>query len=284
MLLFLLKSIGGPGSIRLLILIVAVGVLFHYWKPSCRRIVRRGIAIAVVAYGVMALPVVATMIANQLPLVVTSALTSLGRLDALLIIDGDNRLGRARTSAAIVVEHSPTRVLLFGDEAMRDLLVEAGIPENRIELDESGSNTRLQVAAVTRLYAARPLKTALVASRLQMPRIASLVREHPFDVLLISSPADREPPTGGGLSQFLPRLGALNLTRDAIYEHVALMYYRWRGWIGRTNGIRKSTNLVLEGFLTGVHSNASASQMTSVISGRDLGLNGPSALAPACAW
>jgi hypothetical protein len=30
---------------------------------------------------------------------------------------------------------------------------------------------------------------------------------------------------------FVPTYYALRVSRDAIYEHVALRYYRWHGWI-----------------------------------------------------
>jgi hypothetical protein len=72
--------------------------------------------------------------------------------------------------------------------------------------------------------------TAVIASRLQAARVDALIRTARLPVTLLSSPVDEEPPVSGA-ARFVPSYIALRMSRDAIYEHAALVYYRWRGWI-----------------------------------------------------
>ena len=100
----------------------------------------------------------------------------------------------------------------------------------RLRLETDATTTREQIAQLARIVEAGPGRPALVASRLQMARVAALVRVAGLEVTLISSPIDDEPPTSG-LQRFVPMYIALRVSRDALYEHVALAYYAWRGWI-----------------------------------------------------
>jgi hypothetical protein len=70
----------------------------------------------------------------------------------------------------------------------------------------------------------------VVASRLQAPRVWALARAMGLGILVMPSPVDDEP-AASGLRAFVPSYLALRVSRDAIYEHVALAYYRWQGWI-----------------------------------------------------
>jgi hypothetical protein len=104
-----------------------------------------------------------------------------------------------------------------------------------ISLDSGPLNTREQVAWVARFFAAHPnTRAALVASRLQMPRIAALVFAARLPIVLAPSPIDDEPPMSGW-RRWVPTYIALRVSRDAIYEHVALRYYWWKGWISGTS-------------------------------------------------
>ncbi len=60
--------------------------------------------------------------------------------------------------------------------------------------------------------------------------MALLLEQSHLFVRLIESPVDVEPASTGALA-FVPTYYALRLSRDAIYEHAALRYYRWHGWI-----------------------------------------------------
>jgi hypothetical protein len=47
---------------------------------------------------------------------------------------------------------------------------------------------------------------------------------------LVPASIDIEPPTSG-VRRFIPAYIALRVSRDALYEHAALLYYRYNGWI-----------------------------------------------------
>jgi hypothetical protein len=63
-----------------------------------------------------------------------------------------------------------------------------------------------------------------------MPRIAALARSAGVAPLLLPSPIDDEPPAVG-VWRFVPTYIGLRTSRDAMYEHAALVYYRNKGWI-----------------------------------------------------
>ena len=46
----------------------------------------------------------------------------------------------------------------------------------------------------------------------------------------LPSPVDVEP-NGEGIDGWTPKYVALRMSRDAIYEHAAMAYYRWKGVI-----------------------------------------------------
>jgi hypothetical protein len=62
--------------------------------------------------------------------------------------------------------------------------------------------------------------------------MAALIRSRNCPVALLPSAVDAEPPTAG-TDRFVPSYLALRLSRDAIYEHAALVYYRSRRFIAR---------------------------------------------------
>ena len=80
---------------------------------------------------------------------------------------------------------------------------------------------------IERTGAKRP---ALVTSRLQAPRIRELARHEQLDVTVVPARLEKEPPASG-YRFWLPSLAALALSREALYERVALVYYRRNGWI-----------------------------------------------------
>jgi hypothetical protein len=122
-------------------------------------------------------------------------------------------------------------VSVLGEQWVVDALVEAGLPRARIAHDRTTLTTRAQMAAVGAMQAARPGVTlAVVASRLQMARVAALAGAAGLDPVLLPSAVDDEPPSTGR-RRFVPAYIALRVSRDALYEHVALAYYQWRGWI-----------------------------------------------------
>jgi uncharacterized SAM-binding protein YcdF (DUF218 family) len=225
-----LKQVGAPGSYGFLVLCSAFGfLLIHVWR---RPILGRAWLFAVIsAYLVLATPVAALYIADALTQYrPVSELANLPNVDVVITFDGDNVRGRARETLRVFAAWPSARILLFGDDWLRDELLAGGIPPGRITLDPRPPNTIEQMVAVRDYVRAHPHEAAaVVASRLQMPRIAAIAGTMQLHIALLPSPADVEPPREGP-DRWLPRYTALRISRDTIYEYAALIYYRWKGF------------------------------------------------------
>lgn len=197
-----------------------------------RRLGRWWLLLVFSAYLVLALPWIAAAIADGLPAVESaSPVSSVPKVDALVILDGDNAAGRARTAARIYASASPSLVVISGDQWLADRVAELGIPPARLVVESRSRNTREQIAEVQqRMSHGSAGVVALIASRLQMPRVASLARQAGLKLILVPASLDWEP-ARDGVWAFVPTYAALGASRDALYEHAALVYYRQRGWI-----------------------------------------------------
>jgi hypothetical protein len=231
--LSLIKSIGAPGSISLLLVCVGIWVLLRYVWPRRPVLARRWIAGVTMVYLALAWPPVADGIARLLPAVPTAVSPSTpGRVDLLVVFDGDNRRARAHAGAEVHAAVAPRAIWVLGNGWLVEPMSQAGVPRNRIWHDADMATTRDQMARLGRLAAdAGPsARLAVIVSRFQAPRVAGLIEAQRLDVALISSPSDRESPPNG-LTRLLPTYTALRNSREALYEVAAVWYYRWRGWI-----------------------------------------------------
>jgi uncharacterized SAM-binding protein YcdF (DUF218 family) len=227
--LSLFKAIGAPGSVPFLALCLAAGLIVIYLWPRNRALGRTWLLGVWCGYVLLSLPWIANTIANRLPPL--AAQSARRPLDVLIVLDGDNWLGRVRQAGEAFSVASPRVVWLLGDAGLLDSLQEAGIPRTRIVHASGEPTTRDQMTRVRALMAVeQPGPSAVIASRLQMPRVAALAQALDLHVALIPSPLDREPPTSGAW-RFIPTYTALRVSQDALYEHAALAYYRWHGWI-----------------------------------------------------
>ena len=226
----LLKATGGPGSIPFFILAIAVGLIVTYVWPRRRRLGLTWMISVSAAYGVLALPVTAHAIANRLPSL-SSRDASAAPLALLIVLDGDNRRGRARVAQHLIAANQPPAVWVLGSSWMIDPLLQAGVPDMVARHNPSAANTRDQMRQVAAMSAkVSPGRTVVVASRLQVPRVAALAVAFDTDPDIIAAPVDEEPPTQGW-RRFLPAYIALRVSRDALYEHAALWWYANQGWI-----------------------------------------------------
>lgn len=229
----LLKWIDAPGSIPFLVICLTAGVVFALWRPRHRRLAAAWMGLVLGSYLVLAMPVVARGIAGALPALASPVFAPGHAISTLVVFDGDNRRGRVREALRIWTVAAPHEVVSLGLEGWMDTaLVEAGIPRARFRHDRSTSTTRQQIewvkARVDRRKTAHDI--VIVASRLQMPRIDALIRARGIAPLLAPAPADIEPVMSGWRA-FVPVYAALRISRDALYEHFALRYYTWKGWI-----------------------------------------------------
>jgi uncharacterized SAM-binding protein YcdF (DUF218 family) len=236
-----LKAIGSPGSVPFIAFCLLVALMAAYVWPRSKRLARGWLWIVVIGHTVIALPLVANAIAGALPSVTVADADTLPVLDTLFVLDGDNRVGRVRAGAAAAAASPTTRLHVVGGHFwLVDALVEAGVAPARVTHDYEPADTRQQMDEIKRFLASQPAgRSAIIASRLQMPRVAGLVRAAGLPLALIASPIDTEPPTSGW-RLCVPSYYALRVSRDAIYEHAALAYYGWKGWI-QTKNVRVGT-------------------------------------------
>jgi uncharacterized SAM-binding protein YcdF (DUF218 family) len=230
--LTVLKQIGGPGAIGFLAVGCAVGLfIIHVW-PRRRALGRWWLFGLYASYLVLGLPIVAHSIASPFATVRPSpTLDGTERVDVLMVFGGDNSVGRVSETLRAWQAFAPSVVIVSGEDWFLERLSQAGVPSNRIIHDTESGTTREQVAYVERYLAKHPdTRMAIVASRLQVPRIDALLRVARVRATVLPSPADRELPERG-VRVFVPTYAALRITRDAFYERVALAYYRRQGWI-----------------------------------------------------
>lgn len=227
----IVKAIGGPGSIGFLALSCSVGILLAYAWPKRSAIGRSWLLGTLLLYGVLAFPFVAHSLAESLPPVRSTNLTSVGTLDELILLSGDNEDGRVAETLDAWRTVKPDLILVLGDEVLAQRLAAAGIPATHIRQNDVPASTRAQMEWVAAQMRARPVHAVgVIASRLQMPRVIELARMNALNLLFLSSPLDYNVPTSGVWS-VVPSYRALELSRDALYERAAFGYYRSRGWI-----------------------------------------------------
>jgi len=225
-----LKFIGTPGSPLFTALAVGAALFIGFVWPRRPRFALAAMSGLATLYLAMALPVVASWTSDALWPYRPCAPVPRGNV--LILISGDNPAGRLMATLAAFRQWSFSPVVVVGGAWWADQLVEAGIPRARILNYTGARTTREQMDWVAKYMSVHRESAVLVASRVQMPRIASLAAAAGLQLALDPSPADVEP-ARSGTSRWVPTLGAMKLTRDAVYEHAALAYYASRGWIAR---------------------------------------------------
>ncbi len=222
------KFIGGPGSTGFFVFALAIGGLVAWRRPRWRLTAAAAAAALAVGYFVLALPVTAVAIINALPLLSAPEAKKLSRIQTLIVFDGDNRSGRRQQTSHVLDHSTPGEVHLLGSEALLTDLHAMVRPSIPVHFDRSPWTTAAQIEIVRDIAArAPPMTIGIIASRIQMPRISAILNRTDIAVILVPSPLDREPESSHAM--LMPSRVALAASRDALYEHAALVYYRWRG-------------------------------------------------------
>ena len=219
------KAIGGPGSVGFLVLWLMLALVT--WRLGWRKVSRTLLASLLGLYLILSLPPVAHRLAETLtshqPL---TDLAPLAGVRTILVLDGDNRRGRVGEARRLFDVLHPDRVVVSGETWMVDAIVESGIPRDRLTHESESRNTREQIDLLRRWP---PRSVVIVASRFQMPRIATFLGSAASDVYLAPSPADIEISTLSSIQWLIPRYSALRISRDALYQLAALYHYRRSG-------------------------------------------------------
>jgi uncharacterized SAM-binding protein YcdF (DUF218 family) len=228
------KQAATPGSIGFLLASFVGWLVVRFLWPRSRRVASGWLLAVALIYLVLSVPWVANRIADRLMPPQPEQAAFAGALDRLVILDGDNRVGRIREAQRVYAIGKPREIDVLGDRWLVYALRVSGVPRDRIRREAGPSTTREQMEWVQHSIepAAAP-RTGLIVSRLQMPRVAALARTAGLSLVLLPANADAEPPTRG-IRLYIPTYTALRVSRDALYEHAALAYYAWRRWIEPT--------------------------------------------------
>ena len=114
--------------------------------------------------------------------------------------------------------------------AMRDLLVDLGVPGERVLLEEESRNTRENAVHSAELLRAHGFrKVLLITSASHMRRAFAAFRAAGVDA--IPTPTDfQRRASNPGVLAWLPDAGALHRSTLAIKEYLGFAVYRHRGW------------------------------------------------------
>lgn len=236
-------------------------LLVLLWWPSTRLIARTAVTALAAALLLMSMPAIPyavdqalvddrAFVASDLPdaravvLMGAATTTVLGRAEDLRILTpvaAARVLETARVFRALkqpwVISSggmtAPSRARQPPSLAMRDALVELGIPPDRIITESKSRTTYEEAVFITPLLkqlGAEPF--VLVTSQSHMPRARHVFLAQ--GVRPIPAPAPDFPPAFGleaGLTPFRPDSEGLRLSGALLHEWVGYGYYRWRGWL-----------------------------------------------------
>lgn len=249
-----------PGSIPFLLMGLTVGLALLYRKAT-RRWGRRWLTALVGAYWLASTPLGSRILAGGLDrgygslvqaeqaegataVVVLSggSLTYRARGEEINVLSGPSafraleaaRVYRLLNGPWVVVSGGigdPDRQLTPESETMRDELVRAGVPAERILVEPTSSDTRQQALNLTPLLAEHGIvRFVLVTSPAHMWRALTAFRAvglHPVP----SVSAWRSEGLPDHLWQILPSTSSLFDSQSAMREYLALVYYWSRGWL-----------------------------------------------------
>jgi hypothetical protein len=235
-LLSIVKAIDADGSTQLILAGALPAVFLAVVWPRKWSWVRRWCWLVGPVYLLLTLPIVAHALAASLADRGDGYREPDGPVSTLVIFDGDNRRGRLRAARATIEASPPSEVWVLGvqPEWFQEEMPGEGIGLDRVRFDATTGTTRAQLAWVAEYQSAHPsAAVAVVVSRMQAARVAGIAAARGMSRLpIIGAEASREPATSG-VWQLVPSRDAWNVSRDAIYEHLALAYYERSGWIVR---------------------------------------------------
>lgn len=114
---------------------------------------------------------------------------------------------------------------------MRDLLLQMGVPLGAMQLERQSRNTRENAAYTGDLLRERGARRILlVTSAFHMRRAVPLFEQQGLEVH--PAPTDFQRLVDNSLVPgWLPGVGNLARSSEALHEIVGYWYYRWRGWL-----------------------------------------------------
>jgi uncharacterized SAM-binding protein YcdF (DUF218 family) len=225
-----LKAIGGPGSVGFLVLGALCALALRSF-PRTRRLGWWLLIALPISYLLLAIPAVAQTLAGSAAAERAAPAAAYGRHDDIYVLDGDNYRSRATMTATLAAAMRPRTVWVLGGRELRDALVAQGIPAGQWRwAGGPARTTQDQMLWIQASMTSRTQRAVVVASRLHTPRVRAVAQQLQMNVVVIPTPLDDEPPVAGW-GRWLPSLAGLRLSREGLYERVALAYYRSKGWL-----------------------------------------------------
>jgi uncharacterized SAM-binding protein YcdF (DUF218 family) len=116
-------------------------------------------------------------------------------------------------------------------DLIRELLVEWGVPADRIEIGGQSRNTYENAREVAHMRTRRPFASALlVTSAAHMPRALAVFRRAGLPVVPSTTDVDIVDGGPSTILRWLPDAGALEMSTRAIKEWIGYWVYRARGY------------------------------------------------------
>lgn len=250
-----------PGSLEFLLAGLAVGLALLYW-PRGSRWGRRWLAALIGMYWLASLPLVCGMMAGLLgagfhPLAVPEAArgaTAIVVLDAHTfryaaaggVVETVGRSAALRTLEAVrvywMLDH-PIVIVSAGvkrldsrrrpeGQAIRDELIRAGVPADRILLDSASSDTRQHAVNLTRMLRERGVASfVLVTSPTHMRRAWLSFRREGVNPIPSVSALWHVPFGPHDWRRVWPSAEALEISEETVHDVIGLVYYGARGWL-----------------------------------------------------
>ena len=112
--------------------------------------------------------------------------------------------------------------------AMRELLRQAGVPENMIWTEEESTSTYENARFAAKILGSHQIdRVALVVDARSMPRAAAVLEKQGIRV----APAPSSLRQWDGFRELLPGWKAIRGNEETLHETLGLFWYRLRGWI-----------------------------------------------------
>jgi uncharacterized SAM-binding protein YcdF (DUF218 family) len=255
-LLLFLKHNSRLASPSFMLAVIGAGVAMLFWRRTWR-VGRAWLATALVGFWLIATPtgawLVSLPLAGATPPRLTSRDQARGAQAVVVLgggiisyVDADLALDDLNDSAPRVIEGArvyrllgdPLVVVSGGNTerldpprteaaAFRDAMIRLGVPVARILVEDQALTTREEALRLKPMLASRQIdRIVLVTSATHMGRSLATFRAVGIDVLPSSAlPAARE-----GHGSLWPNHDSLVISDNALYDYVAWLYYRLRGW------------------------------------------------------
>ncbi len=256
-----------PGSLPFLLLALVAGVA-ALWRPRWRGVARWWLAVVVIGYWLMSLPIGARALVRVMTVGIAplrSGAEAAGAT-AIVVLDGgtsrfvvDGRVIETvnRPSAFRALEAArvyrlldrPWVIVSGGTDRpargarpeaalLRDELLRAGIPADRVIVDSGSQDTRESAVNVEKLLRPRQVSAVVLVTSATHIRRAALALSTSGLRVVPSPSAEFGETDSAWLGGWWPTPTALQVSEDALRDCLATIYYFARGWLSAPSRAR----------------------------------------------